>query len=294
MSKVYEIVTERIVAMLEKGVIPWRRPWKGAAPQNLITRKPYRGINSLILGFSGSSFFLTFNQARAIGAHIKKGALGLPVVFWKFLDRKSSEQLQEDEESTRTKNRRTPLLRYYTVFRMEDVEGIPENKLPESIKASAVEPIEQAERIVENMPQRPEIYYGGNSAFYKPSADSVTVPVKGAFGKIEEFYSTLFHELTHSTGHPSRLARKSLEAYAPFGSADYSREELVAEMGAGFLCASCGIDNSTLENSASYIDHWMKALKADPRAVIVAAGQAQKSADFILGENSAEASGQDN
>ena len=282
MSRVYEIVTQRIIAMLEKGVIPWRRPWKGAAPQNLITRKPYRGINSLILGFSGSSFFITFNQARAIGAHIKKGAQGLPVVFWKFLDRKSSEQLQEDEESTGTKNRRTPLLRYYTVFRIEDVEGIPENKLPEIIKASAVEPIEQAERIVENMPQRPEINYGGNSAFYKPSADSVTVPVKGLFGKIEEYYSTLFHELTHATGHVSRLARKSLESYAPFGSEEYSREELVAEMGAGFLCAAAGIDNSTLDNSASYIDHWMKALKADPRAVIVAAGQAQKAADFIL------------
>ena len=291
MSKVFEIVTQRIIAMLEKGVIPWRRPWKGTAPQNLITRKPYRGINAFILGFSGGSYFLTFNQAKALGAHVKKGAQGLPVVFWKFSEH--SKQQQDDENAESSNNHPAPILRYYTVFRIEDIEGISQNKLPEILNAPPVEPIAQAEKIVEQMPQRPIIHYEGDRAFYRPSTDSVTVPVKELFGKVEEFYSTLFHELTHSTGHPSRLARKSLEAYAPFGSADYSREELVAEMGAGFLCASCGIDNSTLENSASYIDHWMKALKADPRAVIVAAGQAQKAADFILGENPAEASGQD-
>ena len=281
MSKVYEIVTQRIIAMLEKGVIPWRRPWKGAPPQNLITRKPYRGINAFILAFSGSSFFLTFNQAWAIGAHVKKGAQGFPVVFWKFRDlKKQEDEIDGDKEDGLTKN--APILRYYTVFRMEDIEGIPKKKLPEIMKAPEAQPIEKAEKIVENMPNRPEISIGGSRAFYQPATDSITVPVKRLFGKIEEYYSTLFHELTHATGHVSRLARKSLEAYAPFGSAEYSREELVAEMGAGFLCAAAGIDNYTLENSASYIDHWMKALKADPRAVIVAAGQAQKAADFIL------------
>ncbi len=223
---------------------------------------------------------------------MKKGVQGFPVVFWKFRDlKKQEDEAEGDREDGQKQN--APIFRYYTVFRMEDIEGIPEKKLPEIMQAQEAQPIEKAERIVENMPNKPAISFGGSRAFYQSATDSVTVPVKGAFGKIEEFYSTLFHELTHSTGHPSRLARKSLEAYAPFGSADYSREELVAEMGAGFLCASCDIDNSTLENSASYIDHWMKALKADPRAVIVAAGQAQKAADFILGKNPAETSSQD-
>jgi antirestriction protein ArdC len=292
MSKVFEIVTARILEMLKKGVIPWRRPWKGVAPQNLITRKSYRGINAFILAFSGSSYFLTFNQARAIGAHIKKGAKGLPVVFWKFNEYKKAEA-KAPEETEKNTSRPAPILRYYTVFRMEDVAGIPQNKLPEILQGQISEPIAEAERIVDKMLNKPLINFGGNIAFYQPSTDSVTVPVKELFGKIEEFYSTLFHELAHSTGHASRLARKSLESYAPFGSDDYSREELVAEMGAGFLCAACGIDNSTIDNSVAYIDNWMKAIRADDKAVIIAAGQAQKAVDYILGANSAEAADQE-
>ena len=153
MSKVFEIVTQRIIAMLEKGVIPWRRPWKGTAPQNLITRKPYRGINAFILGFSGGSYFLTFNQAKALGAHVKKGAQGLPVVFWKF--REHSKQQQDDENAESSNNRPAPILRYYTVFRIEDIEGIPQNKLPEILNAPPVEPITQAERSSSKCPKGP-------------------------------------------------------------------------------------------------------------------------------------------
>ena len=278
----YERITETIIAMLEKGVIPWRKSWRVEPPRNLISGKAYRGFNAMLLWSVGSAYYLTFNQAKAIGGHVKAGATGFPIIVWKIRDE------EEEEDATGAKKKNSAFLRHYTVFRIEDVQGIPEDKLPTVKGEETFVPVDRAEKIIANMPNRPEIRHEGQRAFYRPSADSVTMPLPSSFDKPEEYYSTLFHELTHATGHESRLGRKTLESYAPFGSESYSREELVAEIGAGFLCASCGIEAATLENSAAYVQGWLKVLKNDNHAVIVAAGQAQKAADFILGDSSAE------
>ena len=283
-QKIYDLITDRIIALLEQGVIPWRKPWDAAsgAPRNLVSGKAYRGINAMLLASLGFSFpwFLTFNQAKALGGAIRRGAHGFPVVFWKFLEAVAG----PDGEDERTGSKdRVPLLRYYTVFNLDQTEGIPAEKIPAQ-EARRFDPIEACQRIVDGMPQRPEIRHTTEArAYYRPSTDSVTMPLRESFHSAAEYFSTLYHELTHSTGALNRLARKSLADWAPFGTADYSREELVAEMGAGFLCAHAGIESATLENSAAYIRSWLQVLKDDRRAVIVAAGQAQKAADFILG-----------
>jgi len=291
-QKIYDLITDRIIALLEKGVIPWRKPWDAAsgAPRNLVSKKEYRGINAMLLcslGFS-SPWFLTFNQAKALGGPVKKAAHGFPVVFWKFLEASTA---PDDEDEPTGGRDRVPLLRYYTVFNLDQTEGIPADRIPAPPGAEETrrfDPIEACERIMEQMPKRPEIRYTiEGQAYYQPSTDTVTMPFRETFVSPAEFYNTIFHELTHASGAPHRLARNSLTGWAPFGSAQYSREELVAEMGAGFLCAAAGIDGATLENSAAYIQGWLRVLKDDRRAVIVAAGQAQKAADFIL-DRSAE------
>jgi len=283
-QKIYDLLTDRISALLEQGIIPWRKPWDAAsgAPRNLVSGKAYRGINAVLLaslGF-GSPWFATFHQVKALGGAVKKGVHGFPVVVGKFLETAT----EPDGEGEQTGRRdRVPLLRTYTVFNLEQTEGIPAGKRP-ALEIHHFNPIEACERIVAEMPQRPEILHTTEArAYYRPSTDTVNMPIRESFYSAAEYFSTLAHELVHSTGAPHRLARKSLEDWAPFGTADYSREELVAEMGAGFLCAHAGIDGATLENSAAYIQSWLQVLKDDRRAVIVAAGQAQKAADFILG-----------
>jgi len=283
-QKIYDLITDRIIALLEQGVIPWHKPWDAAsgAHRNLVSGKAYRGINAMLLaslGF-GSPWFATFHQVKALGGAVKKGVHGFPVVFWKFLE--TAAEPDGEEERTGSKDR-VPLLRYYTVFNLDQTEGIPAEKIP-ALETRRCDPIEACQRIVDGMPQRPEIRHTTEArAYYRPSTDTVTMPLRESFHTAAEYFSTLAHELVHSTGATNRLARKSLEDWAPFGTADYSREELVAEMGAGFLCAHAGIESATLENSAAYIQSWLRVLKDDRRAVIVAAGQAQKAADFILG-----------
>ncbi|HQG93480.1 MAG TPA: zincin-like metallopeptidase domain-containing protein [Acidobacteriota bacterium] len=284
-QKIYDLITDRIIALLEQGDIPWRKPWKpgDAAPRNSVSGKPYRGINAMLLSSLGfaSPWFATFRQIQGLGGSVRKGAHGFPVVFWKFFGAAAAPD-GEDEQAERRE--RVPLLRYYTVFNLEQAEGIPADKIPPPVVAPAgFSSIDVAEKIVAGMPQRPEILHqAGDRACYRPATDTVILPNRELFASPEEYYSTEFHELVHATGAGHRLARKSLADWAPFGSADYSREELVAEMGAGFLCAHAGVSNATLENSAAYIQSWLQVLKDDRRAVIVAAGQAQKAADFIL------------
>ena len=284
-QKIYDLITDRIIALLEADVIPWRKPWDAAgnAPRNLTSCKAYRGVNAMLLanlGFS-SPWFATFRQVKSLGGSVKRGAHGFPVVFWKFRE----DAAEPDGENETGRRDRVPLLRYYTVFNLEQTEGIPVEEIP-TLETRRFDPIEACERIVAEMPQRPEIRHTTEArAYYRPSTDTVTMPLRESFHSAAEYFSTLAHELVHSTGAPSRLARKSLEDWAPFGTADYSREELVAEMGAGFLCAHAGIASATLENSAAYIQNWLQVLKDDRRAVIVAAGQAQKAADFILNQS---------
>jgi len=275
---VFEQVTARIMEMLETGTVPWKKPWSSTGgARNLVSKKPYRGINQFLLNCSpySSPYWLTFNQARQKGGSVNKGEKSTAVVFWKWLDGKAVPD--EDDNSTSGK---VPLLRYYNVFNLEQIDGItaPVEEQP----INPFSPIEQAEQIIRNMPHRPYIMYGGDRACYSPKLDNVKLPNQVAFKSPEEFYSTAFHELAHATGHSSRLSRKGILEPSYFGSHDYSQEELVAEFGASMLCGFAGIEQQTLENSAAYIQGWLKVLKNDQKLAIMAAGQAQRAADFIL------------
>ena len=273
---VYEVITERILTQLEKGVVPWRRPWEQAVSRNVVSRKEYSGANSIILP---GGFFGTYKQIQEMGGNVKKGAHGFPVVFFSFPDRKGKET--EEDEGKKDK-RATPIIRYYHVFRVEDCDGI--DLAPFQAKEGKPSSVEAAEAIIKKMPNRPVIIEkSGREAYYSPDTDEVRVPERSQFARIEEFYSTLFHELSHSTGHADRLGRKTLPAAAAFGSPEYGREELVAEFGASFLCGAAKIDNTTVENSAAYINNWKKAIKADVKLVLQAAALGQKAADYILG-----------
>ena len=274
---VYEVITARILEQLEAGVVPWRRPWEQVESKNVATGKKYRGINAITLP---GGLYGTYKQIQALGGNVRKGAHGFPVVFFSFPSGKEGEE--EHEEETEKKGRTAPIIRYYHVFRLEDCEGIDVEQFKE--KGSKTSSIETAETIVQGMQSRPTIIEkSSGEAYYCPSTDTVQVPNRNQFPRIEEFYSTLFHELSHATGHADRLCRKTLTTAAAFGSADYGKEELVAEFGASFLCGAAQIDNTTIKNSASYIANWKKVIKADSKLVLQAAGMGQKAADYILG-----------
>jgi len=279
--KVEEIITQRIIEKLESGTIPWHKPWAGGGiPKNLISKKEYRGINPFILGFAGYAYpyFLTFNQAKECGGHIKKGSKGLPVVFFRYIER-------EDPDNP-DKIKKYPVMRYYTVFNIEQTDGIDYSETIADIPVlDNFQTLDKAESIIQNMPNKPKCQEIENRAYYSPTRDLVNMPKREMFESEPAYYSTYFHELTHSTGHESRLNRKTLKDLAAFGDHDYTKEELCAEMGAAMLCGNVGIENRTIDNSAAYIAGWLKALKSDRRFVIQAAGYAQKAVDFILSHN---------
>ena len=271
-NDVYQVVTDRIIKLLESGTVPWHRPWKGGdqAPRNFVSKKAYRGINLFLLNAAGftSPFWLTFNQVQSRDGRVKKGEKSFPVVFWKIFE--------EDEHGT---TKKIPFLRYHSVFNVAQCEGINLPAPPEI--NGTFHPIEKCEGVVAHMPRPPAIEHGGRAA-YSPSVDRVTMPETTLFESAEAYYGTLFHELTHATGHVSRLNRKEITDPIHFGSNPYSREELVAEMGAAFLSGHCGIENATLDQSASYIQNWLEQLKDDRKLVVHAAAHAQKACDFIL------------
>ncbi|MBD2769416.1 DUF1738 domain-containing protein [Hymenobacter sp. BT664] len=273
---VYQIVTDRIVAALEGGIIPWRKPWNAVygLPRNYATGAAYSGINAFLLHFSGAlPFFLTFKQALALGGNVRKGAKGHPVVYYNV-------SVRENEQTG--KEEKLPFLKYYTVFSVEDIENI-DFVLPE-VERHAHTPIAAAEAIVSGWDGRPVIEHLHQRAYYSPSLDMVNMPERATFTTAEGYYATLFHELTHSTGHASRLNRPDLTAGEGKQSASYAREELTAEMGASFLCAAAGLDtDQTEENAVAYIQTWLERLKNDKRLVLQAASKAQRAAKFILG-----------
>ena len=261
---VYKIVTEKIIEKLESGVVPWRKPWQSAVSWE--SQKPYRGINTMLLD---SGEYATFNQIKKAGGKVKKGAKSHMVVFWKWLD------VEEGGEE-----KRIPFLRYYKVFEINtQCEGLKSRRKD---KPADHNPIKEAEKIKEGYRDCPPITFAPGGAFYIPSKDIISLPPISEFYKTEGYYSTMFHEIIHSTGHAKRLNREGITAKASFGSEIYSREELVAEIGAAMLCGVCGIDN-TIDDSASYIQSWINALKGDHRLVVHAAAQAQKAADYVQG-----------
>jgi antirestriction protein ArdC len=298
--KIYNMVTERVVEKIEdaikaaeegdKAVIaPWHRPWfqSGGLPMNLISKKPYRGMNVFLLAMMGyaSPYFVTFNQAKKLGGKVKKGQKGLPVVYWNWVD------VNKDKDGkTLDKPKKIPRLRYYTVFNVDQCEGF-EDKIP-AIVTRDFNPIEEGEAIIANMPNRPTMEEGVARAYYMPATDTVNMPRKELFNGDAEYYSVAFHELIHSTGHASRINRKEVTDGKFFGSHDYSVEELVAEMGAVFLCNEIGLE-STFDNSLAYLKSWLGKLKDDTKMLITASGRAQKAADYILDRKPEVKSGKD-
>ncbi len=271
MSKVYEIVTERIIRKLEQGTIPWRQPWTSAGAVNWRTQKPYRGINAFILD---PGEYATWNQVIEAGGRVKpeEAKKYHIVVFWKWLEK-------EDEETG--KNEKVPMLRYYRVYEInKQCEGLESKRKTETFDH---DPIEEAEKIKQGYIDAPSIKFGPGKAYYSPAKDLISIPELRDHFQPEEYYSTMFHEMVHSTGHPRRLNRQGITAIAGFGSETYSKEELIAELGAAMLCAQAKIDNTTIDNSAAYIAGWLRKLKNDKRLIVQAAAQAQKASDYILG-----------
>ncbi|KKP93565.1 MAG: hypothetical protein US04_C0001G0617 [Candidatus Nomurabacteria bacterium GW2011_GWD2_36_14] len=273
---IYEIVTQKIIDLLETGVVPWQVPWRTASgmPRNLVTLRPYNGINFWLLLCQRDAipFYLTFEQVKSLGGTIRKGEKSTMIVFWKLLK-------SEDEAEEKV----TPLLRYYHVFNISQTEGIDEKRIP---KTDAFDhdfnPVTVAETIINNWIDCPKIVQGSNSAYYEPKFDLVCIPSPRTFFSDQQYYSTLYHELVHSTGHDKRLGRHAKIKNHSFGSQDYSQEELVAEMGAAYLCGLTDIQQQTIENNASYIKSWIKTFKNDSKVLIMAAAQAQKAVDYIL------------
>ena len=273
---VYEMVTNRIIDLLEAGTVPWQKPWAEAGvPMNLISKQPYRGINLwLLLSLNYErNLFLTWDQLKKIGGSVNKDEHGHVVVFWKNVKKEAEERAEESKA--------IPMLRYYKVFNIAQCRDISAGLLPELIKED-VDPILECEAIIQTMPDCPVIKHKEDKAFYHIEQDYINMPKKKSFKSMEAYYSTFFHELVHSTGAEKRLGRKTITEMAEFGSEPYSIEELIAELGASYLNSYTGILDKGIENSVAYIKGWLEKLKNNKGFIISASGQAQKAVDFIL------------
>lgn len=279
---VYSRVTAKIIASLEAGVRPWQKPWNAAHAAGHITRplrangQPYRGINVLLLwgealekGYN-APIWMTYKQALTLGAQVRKGEHGSLVVYAdKFTKTETDAQGQASE-------REIPFMKGYTVFNVEQVEGLPAHF---TAKAAAPHPVDRIPAVEAFIAATgATIQHGGNRAFYAPSRDLVQMPPRESFRDAESYAATLVHELTHWTAQPSRLAR---ELGKRFGDQAYAAEELIAEMGSAFLCADLGISPEVREDHASYLAHWLDVLKKDSHAIFTAASQAQRAADYL-------------
>lgn len=282
---IYQTVTDKLISMLETGCAPWRSPILGrkvggSFPKNLASGKEYRGVNVFLLAVTAmsagyeSSYWMSYNQAKERGGQVRKGEKSSMVVFWKPF---------EVKDKATGEKKKAFILRYYNVFNVAQIEGV---EAPDVAKFEPVafSPNDVAEKIVAGYKNPPTMANdGGGQAYYRPSDDSVHMPIRERVASSDEYYSVLFHELSHSTGHATRLSRTLDGAAAAFGSSNYGKEELIAEMSAAFLCGHSGILPSTIDNNAAYLAGWIKTLKGDKRLVVAAAGAAQRSADWIMG-----------
>ena len=281
MADVYGIVTDRIIKALEEGTVPWQKPWVGTgAAISYVSRKPYKGVNTLLLDQPGE--YLTFKQCAALGGKIKKGEKSNMIVFFTFSERKETGADGEDKIIS------FPVLKYYNVFHITQCEGI-ESKL--ETPSPNANPLTEGETIIDGYVSKSGVKFeptkGSDRAFYRPAEDRVVVPDISQYKILEEYYSTAFHELTHSTGHSSRLKRfgEKNDGVAAFGDEVYSKEELIAEIGSSMLMSIAGIERpETFQNSASYLQSWLNVLKGDKRLIVTAANAAQKAVDLILGK----------
>lgn len=280
---IYQEITEAILASLEAGVVPWHQPWSGGQlPTSMSTNKPYRGINAFLLGLSpyASPWWGTYRQIQEFGGQVRKGERATQVVFWKRLTVGTT---AEERAAGRGNTKQIPLLRHFSVFNAEQCDGLPTRYAAAEPRAIDFDPIAEAEAIISGYPSPPKIHHRGDRAYYVPRLDEIVIPPSSAFESAHDYYSTIFHEASHSTGHASRLARPTLLESHHFGDPNYSREELVAEMGAAMLSGVAGIAHRTVPQNAAYIGSWLKVLRGDPKMVIQAAAQAQKVCDLILG-----------
>ena len=270
----YQEVTNRIMEQLENGLIPWQKPW--ISTENALshaTGKPYSLLNQMLLGRPGE--YVTFNQCQQEGGKVRKGEKSQMVVFWKWIE-------TEDEETGEKKE--VPFLRYFNVFHIDQCEGL-KTRYTQELPETSADADQTAEAIIAGYLQRSGVrltHHEGDRAFYQPLTDSITLPLRVQFRETAEYYSTAFHELTHSTGHTSRLNR--LEKTAFFGSEAYSKEELIAEIGAATLVNHAGLETpDSFRNNAAYIQNWLSVLRNDKRFIVSAAGQAEKAVNLILG-----------
>lgn len=284
---IYTRITAKIVSALETGVRPWIRPWNAEHAAGRITRplrhngQPYSGINILSLWASATEqgfaapIWMTYRQATELKAHVRKGEKGSPVVYANSITR-----TETDSASGTETERDIHFLKGYSVFNVEQIEGLPEQyTAPAAPRTDAITRIAHAEEFF--AATGADVSYGGSRAFYRPSTDSIVMPPIEAFKDAEAFYATLGHECIHWSSHSSRLARDF--GSKRFGSEGYAIEELVAELGAAFLCADLDLALEPREDHAAYIANWLEVLKADNRAIFSAASHAQRAADFVNG-----------
>ena len=283
---IYDIITEKILEEMNKGIIPWQKPWHGVLDGAIsyTTRKPYSLLNQMLLGKPGE--WLTWKQIQERGGHVKKGSKAGMVTFWKvYLKGKDGEDIPEDTEVLDNADKRF-VLRYYYVYHIDDVDGI-ESKIKVAPVTPSIQPIDAAEKaareyVERNHPLRFEVARS-NRAYYSPAFDCVTVPLLEQFDTPEQFYATAFHELVHSTMPESRCNRKAENVGAHFGDEGYAKEELVAEIGSAMLCNHLKLDSSkTFKNNVAYLQSWLKALKNDSKLIVYAASKAEKAVKYIL------------
>ena len=273
---IYGEITSRIIDQMENGIIPWQKPWiaSGKAISHT-TGKAYSLLNQMLLGRPGE--YLTFKQCQTAGGKVKKGEKSSMVVFWKWIETEDAETGEKKE---------VPFLRYFNVFHIDQCEGVAAKHTTETAFPDGAEPLDAAQEIIYDYLSREGVtlsHHEGDRAFYRPSTDEVVLPIRKQFISTAEYYSTVFHELTHSTGHEKRLNRLTRAAF--FGTEDYSKEELVAEIGAATLVNHVGLETSTsLRNNAAYIQNWLKVLKDDKKFIISAAGKAEKAVNLILNQ----------
>lgn len=281
------MVTDRIVEQMKQGIIPWRQPWVGGSAMAIsyTSRKAYSLLNQIMLGKPGE--WLTWNQIHGLKGTVKKGAKSRFVVFYSWADDKDENGNPVPDPNSPDGVKQHPILRWYKVFHLDDTEGI-ESKLKPVEPKEDIRPIDRAEEIINGYLNRePGLKFFNDKpsdrAYYSPSLDEVVVPMLSQYEIPEEYYSTAFHELTHSTMPAGRCDRKADNKTAAFGDKDYSREELVAEIGSAMLCNSAGLDNErAFKNSVAYIQSWLKVLKDDPKMIVWASGKAEKAAKYIL------------
>ncbi len=285
----YQAVTNRIIERLEQGELTWRKPWSSyGLARNYVSGKAYRGINMLLMNlFSPHSipYYLTFKQAQELGGNVRKGAKSQQVFYFNVIFKDANNQTlsKEKAEALGDDVKVIRFLKYYNVFNVEDIEGV-EFKI-DDLRLLPHEKIERCEQVWNAYPSPPKYVEEDRArAFYRPQEDLINVPPIEQFETAENYYATLFHEAIHSTGHPNRLNREGVAQFDRFGSERYSLEELVAELGASFLCGLTGIDREPIiENTAAYIQGWLKKLKDDKQFIFKAAAEAQKAVDYIVG-----------